>query len=71
MLLGESGLPGSPGAGGAGVESSSGVGSMEVGMAVGVQGAGCRSCSAGAENSHEGGRNMSLQRQVPARLAAL
>lgn len=44
--------------------------SVEVGMPVGVQGAGCRSCSAGAEDSHEGGRDMSLQRQVPARLAA-
>lgn len=44
--------------------------SVEAGTPVGVQGAGCRSSSAGAENSHEGGRSMSLQRQVPARLAA-
>lgn len=44
--------------------------SMEVGTPVGVWGAGCRSSSAGAENSHEGGRSVSLQRQVPARLAA-
>ena len=43
---------------------------VEAGMPTGVWGTSCGSSLAGAENSYEGGRSVSLERQVPARLAA-